>query len=208
MADGTTEPEQQTHDQQPDPVEPETTQDATAQVEQGVDSSDDTPEGAEALGDPGKKALASMKEQRNAAREQVRTLTQKLEQAQQSGSATEGRVQSLSEQVVKANVLAAAKGALTNPEDAFAFLQLDQFEVGEDGNVDTAAIDQAISGLVEDRPYLAGEPRRFQGSAAGGGHESDPAQAQVTRDDLKDMSPDQVMKAHQEGRLKSLLKRY
>src|SRR5699024_5752010 len=133
MAAGTTEPEQQTtQDQQPEPVEPEETQDATDQVEQGEDSSADTLEGAEALGDPGKKALASMKEQRNAAREQVRTLTQKLEQAQQSGSATEGRVQSLSEQLVKANVLAAAKGSLTNPEDAFAFLQLDQFEVGED----------------------------------------------------------------------------
>ena len=186
----------------PAPVEPEPApQGDPAPVDQ-----DDLPEGADALGDPGKRALDAMKEQRNAARDQVRDLTAQLEQVQQAGTATQERLQSLSQQVIKANVLAAAKGQLANPEDAFAFLDLDSFDVGEDGGVDSSTIEQAISGLLEQRPYLAGEAPRFQGSAGGGGGTSDPAQQQVTREELSRMAPEEVLKAKQQGRLDQLLK--
>lgn len=197
----------QTPEVQPTPpVEPETPAQVAPEAPTPEPSPDDVPEGAEALGEPGKRALDSMKEQRNAARDQVRDLTTQLEQAQQSGTSTRERVQSLSEQLVKANVLAAAKGQLTNPEDAFAFLDLNSFEVGDDGNVDSSAIEQAIGGLLEQRPYLAGEAPRFQGSAGGGGSSPDPAQQQVTQDELNRMTSEEVLKAKQQGRLDSLLK--
>jgi len=186
----------------PAPVEPE----PAPQGSPAPEEQDDLPEGADALGDKGKRALDAMKEQRNAARDKVRDLTSQLEQAQQAGTATQERVKSLSEQLVRANVLAAAKGQLHNPEDAFAFLDLNSFEVGEDGSVDTSTIEQAISGLLEQRPYLAGEAPRFQGSAGGGGGSSDPAQEQVTREELSRMTPEEVLEAKQQGRLDSLLK--
>lgn len=207
MADNPNEQTPGTDQEQNTPPAPPTPEPNETPPEQVTPpANDDAPEGADKLGDAGKKALDAMKEQRNAERDKAKSLATQLEQAQQSSTANETRVQSLSEQVIKANVLASAKGALTNPEDAFAFLDLSQFEVGDDGSVDGSAIDQAISGLVEQRPYLAGEASRFQGSAGGGGHESDPAQQQVTKDEFNRMSPEEVLKASQEGRLKSLLK--
>ncbi|OZF25171.1 hypothetical protein CH296_28085 [Rhodococcus sp. 14-2496-1d] len=53
---------------------------------------------------------------------------------------------------------------LADPADAPRFIDLDQFEVGENGTVDATAIADAIKELVEDKPYLAaqggnGKPR-------------------------------------------------
>lgn len=59
--------------------------------------------------------------------------------------------------VLSSEVRAAAAGVLADPADAPRFIDLDQFEVGENGSVDATAIADAIKELVEDKPYLAAQ---------------------------------------------------
>lgn len=71
--------------------------------------------------------------------------------------------------IVKSEVKAAAKGVLADPADAYKFLDLTQFEVDDDGNVDEDEIADAIDELVKEKPYLAAQGgRRFKGDASGG----------------------------------------
>lgn len=125
-----------TDDVQPTPpVESET----PAPAEQ-----DDLPEGVDALGDPGKRALDSMKEQRNAARDQVRDLTAQLEQAQQAGTTTQEQLQTLGEQLEKANTdaarykVAARFGVSTEPNKA------------EDGSESPSDAEMFLTGSTEE----------------------------------------------------------
>jgi len=57
---------------------------------------------------------------------------------------------------------------LADPADAVHFLDLSEFEVSEDGEVDSKAIAKAIDRLVKDKPYLASGAPRGSGSADGG----------------------------------------
>lgn len=66
--------------------------------------------------------------------------------------------------LVAAEVKAAAAGKLRNPALAMKLLDLDDFDVDEDGDVDTDAIDKAIGELVKDNPELAGKPSGKGGS--------------------------------------------
>lgn len=81
---------------------------------------------------------------------------------------------SANHKILRAEVRAAAAGKLADPSDAPKLLDLDQFEVGEDGDVDQDEIADAIDDLLKDKPYLAArkntaripKPDRRQG----GGH--------------------------------------
>ena len=57
--------------------------------------------------------------------------------------------------IVRAEVKAAAGTKLADPEDAVRLLDLGQFKVDDDGEVDGKAIAQAIDDLVKTKPYLA-----------------------------------------------------
>jgi len=57
--------------------------------------------------------------------------------------------------IVKAEIRAAAGGRLADPEDAVRLLDLSEFTVNDDGDVDGKAIKAAIDKLVESKPYLA-----------------------------------------------------
>lgn len=79
--------------------------------------------------------------------------------------------------VITAEVKAVAAGKLSDPADAVRFLDLDEFKVDKDGEVDTKAIGKAVDQLLKDKPYLAsGAPKRngsgdggARGSTGGGG---------------------------------------
>lgn len=125
-----------------------------------------------------------------------------IEQAKKEAA---GTVRStLNERLLKTELKAEAKGRLQNPADAEKFLDLSQFEVDENGAVDSAALSAAIDKLLEDRPYLGTtEHRRFGGGADQGA--SKPARPpQLTRADLANMSPHEIVKAEAEGRLADL----
>jgi hypothetical protein len=173
-----------------------------------------------ALGDAGKKALDAMKAERKAAREEAAAakaerdaLQAKLDGKEAEHAAAQAAKKIQDDALAKANdrirkseVKAAAKGVLADPADAYKFLDLDSFEVDDDGNVDEAAIAKALDDLVQDKPYLAAQGgRKFQGSADGGARKDAAKAAQLTESDLDRMSPEQIDTARKEGRLNDLL---
>lgn len=177
----------------------------------GSDEDGEEPEGSDKLGDAGKRALDSMKAKWKAERKARQDLQAKLDAASNkdddgAAQATRDALAKANTRIIRSEVRAAAAGKLTDPKDALRFLDLDQFEVDEDGAVDEDEIADAITDLLTKKPYLAAQgERRFKGSADGGPRkESRPKQ--VTRSDLDRMSPQEINKAIDEGRLFDLLK--
>jgi hypothetical protein len=169
---------------------------------------DEDPEGSDKLGDPGKKALESMKAKWKAERKARQDLQAKLDKADPDKDSERERAvtEKANQRILRSEVKAAAAGKLADPKDALRFLDLTKFEVDEDGDVDEDEIADAIADLLTKKPYLAAQgERRFKGSADGGVRkESRPKQ--VTRTELGRMTPAQILKAQDEGRLADLLK--
>lgn len=173
------------------------------------------PEGADDLGDPGKKALNRMKDQVKEERRQRREIQAQLEQLQRERDAAgkspdeqaldQARAEARAEATEKANarilrseVRAAAAGKFRDPTDALAFLDLAEFEVDENGDVDADEISDALDDLLSRKPHLAAQsgPTSFD-SARG-----KPApKKKLTKDDLASMTPEQIAKAYDDGRV-------
>ncbi|MFF0426902.1 hypothetical protein ACFYUJ_21120 [Streptomyces sp. NPDC004520] len=174
---------------------------------------DGDPDGADALGDKGKRALASMKGKWRSERQRRQELEQQLAEKDTADEADRVRREAESAALSKANarilraeVKAAAAGKLSDPADAFKFLDLKQFEVDDDGNVDSDEIADAIDDLIKNKPYLAAAPaRRFQGTGDGGAARKASRPKQLTRADLKSMTPEAIDKARIDGRLDDLM---
>jgi len=194
--------------------------DAQNMLADAHESSDDEtdPEGAEALGDPGKRALAAMKAERRELKRQLREMREALEAAQRSTQkeneptsedirreAEKAAAEKANARIVRSEIRAAAAGKLADPKDALIFLDASKFEVDENGEVDSEEIAEAIDELLKNKPYLAAKAPRFQGTGDGGAARKASEPSQLTRDDLKKMTPAQIMKAQAEGRLKNLL---
>lgn len=111
------------------------------------------------------------------------------------------------ERILKAEIRAAAASRLADPNDALRFIDLDGFEVGDDGEVDRESITAAIEELVGAKPYLAAQGGTTTGPVfeSPGTHRKGGDVGQLTRDDLARMSPDQINAARAEGRLDDLL---
>jgi len=206
----------------------ETTTDATvdqstadgAASETGAESAAVT-EGATALGDAGKKALDAMKAERNEAKAAAKQAADDLAalRAQVEGREAEHKatldaqrvkdeaLSAANQRILKAEVRAQAASKLNDPKDALRFLDITTFEVGEDGDVDSDAIASAIGALITDKPYLAAQGGgRFQGGADGGAR-NESAPAQVSREEMSRMTPEQIVQAEADGRLSDLLNR-
>ncbi|MFJ4987903.1 hypothetical protein ACIP9H_29380 [Streptomyces sp. NPDC088732] len=189
-------------------------EDTGAEGDDQDDADDDKdPDGAEDLGDKGKRALASMKGKWRAERDRARDLEQRLAEKDGADEAEVTRRKAEADALAKANgrilkaeIRAAAKGRLHDPKDALTFLDLDQFEVGEDGEIDPEEIEEAITDLLKDKPYLAAATaKRFQGTGDGGAARKASRPKQLTRADLKSMSPEEIDKARTDGRLDDLM---
>lgn len=110
------------------------------------------------------------------------------------------------ERILRSEIKAAAAGKLADPADAYKFLDLDKFDITDSGDVDTEEIADAIEALIKTKPYLAAATaNKWQGSADGGARNGPAGPQQLTRDDLKGMSPEEVMAAKKAGQLKNLL---
>jgi DNA-binding transcriptional MerR regulator len=107
---------------------------------------------------------------------------------------------------------AKAARAFADPDDAAALLlragDLNDF-LDDDGKIDVEAIEDGLKALLEKKPYLAaaqGDGKRFKGSGDGGTRNGgDGRPKQLSRDDLKRMSPQEIEKARLDGRLADLL---
>jgi ribosomal protein L35 len=179
---------------------------------------DATPEGAESLGDAGKRALDSMKAKWKAERDTRRELERKLaESAAPASTETPDleavKSQAAREATVKANarilrseIKAAATGKFADVSDALLNLDLTAFEVDENGDVDADEIADAIQEVLTRKPHLAAATaKRFQGTGDGGAARKASGPTQLTHEDLNKMSPEAIVKAKREGRLKNLL---
>ena len=199
----------------------ETAGETSADTSEATESATDAgkSEGESALGDAGKKALDAMKAERREAREaaaaekaRADALQAKLDGKEAEHAAAQEKAATEAAALAKANdrirrseVKAAAKGVLADPADAYKFLDLDSFEVNDDGDVDEAAIATALAELVKSKPYLAVQDgKRFQGDADGGARKESVA-SQLTQSDLKGMTPEQIVTAKAEGRLDKIL---
>ena len=177
--------------------------------------------GEEALGDAGKKALDAMKAKWKDAEAKAKEHATELAAMKAKVEGTEAEHAAAAEaqkvkdealaaantRILKAEVRATAAGKLSDPADALLYLNLSDFEVGADGEVDSSLIAAAIDDLVKNKPYLAaqGTPR-FQGGADGGvRNDSTPPAQQLSRADLAGMTAEQIETARKEGRLNTVL---
>jgi chromosome segregation ATPase len=117
------------------------------------------------------------KELEDAQKSEQERLTEQL-------TAAEQRMQQFQQRAVRSEVKALASAEFADPEDAHAFLDLNSY-VDDDGDVDTAAIQQDLKDLLDRKPHLAKpadtSPRapkadRTQGSSGNGNRTpNDPA---------------------------------
>lgn len=208
--------------------------DSDADDDQGDDDDDDDPAGADKLGDAGKQALARMKDERRAARAEVRKLRALLTPEQlaalggkappkaaagaetdperiRADARTEARLEANRERVAD-KIEAKARG-FADPEDAVAILlrthDVDDY-LDSDGKVDSEQIAEDLAELLEKKPHLAAATaqggRRFQGGGDQGTRNGGRGgPAQLTHADVKKMSPEAIVKAREEGKLDRLL---
>jgi hypothetical protein len=180
-----------------------------------------TDAGTDALGDAGKKALDSMKARWKTERDARRKLEEKMEALKApaaSGTTDQADAAEIKRQatrdanakanarILKSEIKAAAAGKLADPSDALAYLDPKSFEVDDNGDVDAEELADAIDDLLTRKPYLAAKAvSRFQGTGDGGAARKASGPSQLTRQDLKGMSPAAISKAKADGRLNKVL---
>lgn len=155
--------------------------------------SEDTPEDTTSededvpLGEPGKKALdAERKARRDAeqARKQLEADIAELKKqnmSEQERAIEEARettrnetLNSVNRRLFSAEAKASAAGRiadpdlLTDPAVALRLLGFDDVPLADDGDIDSAAISQAVDALLTAKPYLAASATRPAGTADGG----------------------------------------
>lgn len=198
----------------------EDTTDTSAEQVEAVET--ETVDGEDSLADAGKKALDAMKAQRNAARQAERDARARIAEMEAqiaiSGKSAEEQqleaarrdaesaaTKKANERILRSELRGAAKGKLADPADALMFLDTSEFDVDENGEVDADAINDAIDDLIARKPHLGvPDTRRFQGGADQGAQAHQKV-AQLTRDQLSTMSPEQIDAARKNGQLDRIL---
>lgn len=185
----------------------------------GGDTGDQV-DGEEALGDKGKKALdrmkAALREQKTraaAAEAEAARLKAQIEgkadehnQQVQQQQVRDQALAAANDRIKRAEIRTAAKGKLASAEDALIFIDLDDIDIDDEGNVDQEAVEAAIDELLTKKPYLAAQGgQRFQGGGDGGARNGGPGPRQLTQEDVEKMTPEQVDKARKAGQLNRLL---
>lgn len=136
---------------------------------EGTKPNDDN---GDALGDAGKRALEEERRARKTAEREAKAAKTELENIRQKNESEQekavreardaGKNEALTvanSRLVRAEVINAASGKLLDPSDAAALLDLSEFTVDDDGNVDTKAITKAVDDLLKSKPHLAATAR-------------------------------------------------
>ncbi|MCX5601618.1 hypothetical protein OOK29_26050 [Streptomyces phaeochromogenes] len=131
---------------------------------------DKDPEGADQLGDAGKRALSTMRAEKAAAKKEAAEAKRQAEEAQakvreyedrdkselekanEAAEQAQTRAEAATKRAVTAEVKAAA-AEFADVDDAVAFLDLTSY-ANPDGEIDTAAIATDLAGLLERKPHL------------------------------------------------------
>lgn len=171
------------------------------------------------LGEAGQQALERMKVERREAKAEARKLREQLAELQKpkedpekpdldavrKAAREEALLESLGERALDKLEVRAAK-LFADPDDARAMLAARSADFVDDGKIDTDAIDEALQDLLKRKPHLGAKPgTRFSGSSDGGARKGSKPE-QLSREDLKRMTPAQIVKAQEDGRLSDLIK--
>lgn len=182
------------------------------------DLDDSDPNDDEPLGPAGEKALREMKKRARDAEKELRRIKAEAAKAKPDDKPDDEPDPDKIRQEIESEVNkkyardraldkleARAARQFQNPDLARKLLadQADDF-LDEKGNPDVEAINEALTELLEDEPYLAvQDDRRFKGDADGGSRNGSKP-SQLTKADLAGMSPEQIVQADAEGRLDRL----
>jgi hypothetical protein len=147
-----------------------TNDDANEEAAGSTDDSQEQDQEQDKLGDAGQRALSAERAARRRAEKEARTAKAELDklrtegQSEQEKALAKARAEGetaaaakANERVLKAEIRAIAASKLADPEDAIHFLDLREFSVDEDGEVDRKAISKALADLVKEKPYLAAD---------------------------------------------------
>ncbi|MEV5138435.1 hypothetical protein AB0K71_05755 [Streptomyces syringium] len=161
---------QLTRHDDPDPTEPDPAAPDDQDPEDGADPDPD-PEGADQLGDAGKKALDRMKAEKAAAKKEAAAAKKTAAEAQRRIAEFEDRdktdldkatakaekaealARAATERAVKAEVKAMASDQFADPTDTALLGDLSRY-VDDDGEIDTDAIETDLAALLERKPHL------------------------------------------------------
>jgi hypothetical protein len=165
-----------------------------------------------------KKALAA---ERKAHREAARKLSaleaaradadkepaeQALEQARRE--AREEAQTAFNQRLVQAELKAAIAGKVSDTALALKVIDASVIDVGDDGEVDPQSVTDAIEAALKDYPVLKPvDSKKFGGTADQGTKGKATRPQQLTREDIKSLTPEQVVAAEAAGQLDALLGR-
>ncbi len=124
-------------------------------------------------------------------------------QRQADERATRAEAERSQTRIETAVMLAAIKAGAADPDDVVKLLAKDAVTIGNDGQV--TGVEDAVKALLEAKPHLVGKSSNTPTGDGDGGGRGKSSPAQLSRDDLKTMSPDAIVKAKAEGRLNDLL---
>jgi cell division protein FtsB len=186
------------------------------------------PDGEDALGDAGKKALDAMKAARAAARKERDAAKAEAEQLRAELAKLKGgddkKPPEIDEKAIRESAKKDAEKAVmkdraldrvearagklfADPEDARALLASKVAEFLDDNTIDNEAIDAALAELLKKKPHLGAQSgKRFEGGADGGkGGQSPSGVKQITQSELDKMTPQQIVDAQAKGQLDKLM---
>lgn len=150
----------------------------TATPEPEIEESEPEPPAPDDPDRPAKTALIAERQARKNAeaeakrlRDELAATTKTAEEQAIDAAKREARAEVLTvanQKVLRAEIKAAATGRFADPADALAFIDLTSFEIGDDGEIDLEAVDNAVTTLLAKKPHLAAPAARFQGAGDGG----------------------------------------
>lgn len=161
-----------------------------------------------------KKALAAERKAHKDAARELRTLKEERELASKAPDeqalalarreAAQEATTAANSRIVRAEIRAAAATRVKNPALAVKLIDASAIEVDDDGDVDADALNSAIDTLLTDYPELAVSAPGF-GSADQGAKGRAAAPTQLTKNDLENMTPQEINDARRAGRLDKIL---
>lgn len=197
----------------PETEEVETTDTENTEVEETEE--DETTEEQEDPAEKLKKALRAERDARRTAERERNALKQQLEakgkpadeQAIETArrEAEEAANAKANERIVRAELRAAAAGKVSNLTALSRLVDTASIDVDQDGNPSQDDIDDAVAQFLADYPEFAVDKSKFSGTADQGTKGKQSTPAQLTREQLKSMSPEQIMAAQEKGLTKNVL---
>lgn len=163
-----------------------------------------------------KKALAAERKARRDAEKKARDLEvaradaskepaeQALEQAKRE--AREEAQNAFNDRIKRAELKAALAGKVNDPALALKVIDTSEIDIDANGEVDAQSVTDAIEAAIAQYPVLrSADVKKFTGTADQGAKGKAAQPPQLTREQLKSLSPEQILEAEAKGQLSSLL---